>query len=108
MKVDVSGVAAKIAEICSNREVGLFAASEAMGGMDPYVPYREGDLSRSAQPSPFRVTYTESYAARMYYGSGYSFSKEHHPLATAHWDEEWHKAHGEELSRAVEEFIRGM
>lgn len=104
--VDVGGVGVKIAELMNNKSLGLFMASEAMGGMDPYVPYREGNLARSAQPSPFRITYTESYAKRVYEGVGMKISKEQHPLATKKWDQEWCKAHSEEFARATDEFIR--
>ncbi len=106
VSVDVSGVAAKIASLMRNKSLGLHMASEAIGGMDQYVPFREGNLSRSAQPSPFKVTYTEDYAKRVYEGVGLNFSTEHHALATAYWDKEWYVAHGDEYERSIEGFIR--
>lgn len=57
---------------------------------EPYVPYRTGELCRSAVSegtgSDGRVVYTASHAALCYYASR-PFSKKAHPLACAHWFE---------------------
>lgn len=108
VKVDMAGVAAKVARIANDKGLGMFAASELMGGMDPYVPFREGYLARSATPSPFKVTYTQPYAHRVYEGRGMTIRKEKHPLATSKWDEAWAKAHIDGYAAALERYIDGM
>lgn len=57
---------------------------------DPFVPYRTGELCRSAVPmgsgADGMVVYTAPHAALCYYAER-PFSKKVHPQACAHWFE---------------------
>ncbi len=57
---------------------------------DPFVPYRTGELCRSAVPmgsgEDGMVVYTAPHAALCYYAER-PFSKKVHPQACAHWFE---------------------
>lgn len=106
VELDLAGVDRKVQRLKNDQGLGLFIATEAMRGMSPYVPFRNGYLDASAQAEPFAVTYDISYADRVYYGTSMEFSKERHPLATAEWDKAYAEAHGEELGRAGTEYLR--
>lgn len=70
--------------------------------MNPFVPMKSGILSQdyttSADALKGYVTYTSPYAHRQYNGTDFNFSKEHHPLATHHWDKAMLIAKGTQLS----------
>lgn len=53
--------------------------------IDPWTPYRSGDLSTDITVTPDGVTYNVPYSTKKYYGEAYT--KTVHPLATSHWDE---------------------
>ena len=57
---------------------------------EPFVPYRTGELCRSAVPmgtgADGRIVYTAPHAALCYYAER-PFSKKVHPQACAHWFE---------------------
>lgn len=105
--VDVSGVPTKTARLKADPTLGLFLATEAMRGMNDYVPFRTGYLSRSARAEPWAVTYSTSYARRVYYGTHLSFSRQHHGLATARWGDVYASAHAADLARAATRYLRG-
>ena len=50
----------------------------------PWTPYLTGKLSSDTTVTENGVTYNVDYAAKKYYGEVYC--KDHHPLATSHWD----------------------
>lgn len=96
-------------ELAQDRALGSWMSSEAIRGMDPYVPYRDGGLSESATISkPFFVTYSTPYANRVYQGKGMKFYKDKHPKATSKWDKKWWKEHREDYCKAVESYIERM
>lgn len=98
-----------VRELAKDRALGAWMSVEAIKGMDPYVPYRDGDLSKSATVSkPFHVTYSTPYANRVYQGRGmkiHSGKDAKHPKATSKWDEKWWKEHREDYCKAVEAYI---
>lgn len=108
MRVDMSGVRAKIRKICTDRRLGSFLASEAQRGMDKYVPMRTGALARSASVQPFRVRYGMRYAKDVFYGEHRTFSKQKHPLARARWDRGYAEASGRELGKAGTEYLKRL
>lgn len=89
LKVDTSGFGPKLARLKSNKELGLFSASEAARMMDKYVPYRSGALAGSglASSEPWKVVYAMPYAIYVWNGRGMTFSKQTHPLARSHWSQ---------------------
>lgn len=100
VKVDLSKAMRKL-DVKSNATLGTFAASEAMKGMSPYVPFRNGYLDASAKAEPWVVTYNVRYAVYVYYGEKMTFSTERHALATANWADAYAAAHGQELASAI-------
>ena len=104
--LDFGGVHSKLGSIPKDEGLGLFLATEAMRGMSPYVPFRNGYLDASATPAPFEVTYSTPYARKMYYGDGLTFSHERHALATAHWADAYSAAHVGELAAAATAYLK--
>lgn len=107
-RVNMGGVAAKVRQICSDRKLGAFLASEAASGMDQYVPYRTGALSQSVSTQPFRVHYGMKYATYPYHGRNMTISKQKHPNATSRWDRAYAIAHGQDLADAGTQFIKRL
>lgn len=105
-RIEFEGVYRKLGRIPKNETLGRFLALEAMRGMSPYVPFRNGFLDASAKPAPFEVSYSTPYARRMYYGRHLRFSKERHALATSHWDKAYSTAHIAELAAAATAFLK--
>ena len=81
----------KIIRKVTNDRFGLFTAKTLRDVIDPYVPYREGQLSGDGHATvellPWRVWYRMPYAEYVYYSNDWEFSKNIHPSATDHWDE---------------------
>lgn len=90
---------------CNDR-VRLFAHNELWRLCDKYVPMRTGTLAGTVEITPDYVRYIVPYAARMYYGVGFRFSKEKHALATALWDKVAMETQRDKLTRAVAAYMR--
>lgn len=105
---DMSGVAAKVRKIATDKRLGSFLANEAADGMDKYVPMRTGQLAHSARPLPFKVRYIAPYAIYPFTGYGMTFRKDKHPLATSRWDRAYAAAEGEKLGRLGTEYVKRM
>lgn len=86
--------------------VRLFAHNELWRLCDKYVPMRTGTLAGTVEITPDYVRYIVPYAARMYYGVGFRFSKEKHALATALWDKVAMETQRDKLTRAVAAYMR--
>ncbi len=108
VKVDISGVQKKVDRICRHDGLGIYAAEALAKLMTPYVPMDTGTLSQSYTTEPRKVIYNQPYAHRLYEGEGFSFSKEKHPLATAHWDEAAKVAKGKQFADEITKYIRRM
>lgn len=89
MKLELSGIDAKMRRIASDQGLGQAMTQEARRVMSPYVPFRSGALDASAGGSPpFKVVYGPlPYARYIYYGTGLAFSRAFHGKATALWAE---------------------
>lgn len=74
--------------------------------MNPYVPMDTGALVDTTAVTKNSITYLVPYARKMYNGENLNFSKEKHPLATAHWDRAMMIAKSGEVSRNAEEIIK--
>lgn len=91
--------------LINNDKVGLFMAETCARYMNPYIPMETGMLSQNYITEPWEVTYTQPYAHTMLEGDGFNFSKEQHPLATAHWDEATQKAKSTQIAKEIQSFI---
>lgn len=74
--------------------------------INPYVPYDTGNLSQDITVSAEGVTYHADYAAKQYYGEEFHHNKEHHPLASAHWDAVAMQTEKEAFANRVTEIIK--
>jgi len=79
-----------IDDVGINAKTAKYAAQDWHRLYSPFVPYREGPLSKvvivRALPNKAVIRHLMIYAANMYYNPGYRFGKRPHPLATAYWD----------------------
>lgn len=89
-----------------NDRVRLFAHTELWRLYKDYVPKRVGDLMSKVEITPQYVRHIVPYAARMYYGVGFRFRKDEHPLATAMWDKVAMQTRRDKLIRAVGKYMR--
>lgn len=102
-KVDMGGAKDKIRAICTNQDVGLYAASEVGRLSMPYVPRLEGALRDFAIASPFLVRYVVPYAH--YQWEGKNIQRRTTPGTVSHWEEYISKA---ELARNLTEYLKGL
>lgn len=72
----------------------------------PYVPMDTGMLDQTVDITKDYVHYKVPYAHRMYEGDGLNFSKDKHPLATAHWDNAMKVAKGQQLADDITAYIK--
>lgn len=94
--------------ICGNNNVGTFMAETVLRYMTPYVPMDSGMLSQNVTTEPFKLTYNVPYAKYQFNGNGFNFSKEKHPLATAHWDKATQNAKSTQIAKEVTKYIGRM
>lgn len=71
----------------NDRAFWTFAATEWHRLYAPYVPMREGFLTDNVIIRPKEIEHAVPYARRMYNGTGFHFSKDQHPKASAKWDQ---------------------
>lgn len=103
---DDKKVIKKVQHIGTDMSVGYFLASEVYGIMEQYTPMETGMLYQNVIIEPFKVTYTQPYAKRMYYGDHFHFNTEMHANATSHWDKPAAIAHGAKVAEAVSKYLR--
>ena len=72
----------------------------------PYVPYLNGPLSETVEVLPDHITYIQPYARYQYYGDGFNFTKDYHPLATSRWDEAMMRDRGADFCMEVEALVK--
>lgn len=85
----------------------LFYANDRLYAYcDPYVPFRDGDLSQNVTITKDAVTYTSKYANRQYNGKDFNFRKDYHELATAEWDRAMAVAKGQQLADDISDYIK--
>lgn len=93
-----NGIATKDKRIRINKEIEM--------QIGPFVPMQTGALLDNTTVDETGITYNSPYAKRLYEGEGFNFSKEKHPLATAHWDKAAMASKGEEIERSVERILK--
>ncbi|MDG4962999.1 minor capsid protein [Lactococcus lactis] len=82
IKVDLKGVNQKLSK--ANLDRGLYAmTNQAMADMNPFVPFKEGDLRQKVHASKNGVTYESKYAKRQFYLQGRKYST---PGTGPRWD----------------------
>lgn len=74
--------------------------------MSPYVPMETGMLDETVDITPKCVHYKVVYAHRQWDGKNFHFSKDQHPLATAHWEEAAMAAKKDDLCKDITDYLR--
>lgn len=74
--------------------------------MSPYVPMETGMLDETVDITPKCVHYKVVYAHRQWDGKNFHFSKDQHPLATAHWEEASMAAKKDDLCKDITDYLR--
>ena len=105
-KVTVSASLQKKLAECLDDSTKIFANNTLFRYMYPYTPYVTGTMSEDVDIDADGIHYNSIYANRNYYGEGFKFSKEKHPLAQAKWGEIAGKIHGSAIARETENYIK--
>lgn len=103
--VDLRGIEEKLEAVQNDDEAMLEINNVLARYCNPYVPYLNGPLSRTAEVSSHGVLYIQEYARRQYYGENFNHTVDTHPLASAKWDEAMMRDHEYEFLNEVEEII---
>jgi hypothetical protein len=86
-------------------DVGTFMAETCGRYFNKFVPMQTGMLSQTYETKPFELIYNQPYARKMYYGDGFNFSKEKHPLATSRWDKASFEVNKRKIASEVTKYI---
>lgn len=89
-----------------SKDIKLYANSTWQKLIDPYVPFRYGNLSQNIDITQDYIHYKSPYAKRMYYGEGFHFNKDRHPLATAKWDKVASFSQKDKLIESIESYFK--
>ncbi|MFK4904202.1 minor capsid protein [Lactococcus petauri] len=82
IKVDLKGANRKLSK--PNLERGLYAmTNQAMADMNPFVPFKEGELRQKVHASKGSVFYESKHAKRQFYLRGRKYTT---PGTGSRWD----------------------
>ena len=105
IRLDIFNPKQTMSRIFDN-DVGIFTAEICARNFNKFVPMQTGMLSQNYATAPFKITYNQPYANRMYKGSNFNFSKEQHPLATDHWDKEGFEANKRKIANEITAYLK--
>lgn len=105
IEVDYSDLKESLENIKSDKEFMTEVQQEFADVVNPYVPYDTGNLSEDITVDETGVTYNAEYADKQYYGEEFHHNTEHHPLATARWDEVAMQTQQEELESRIVDLL---
>jgi hypothetical protein len=85
--VDLSGIGKAVDSATVKSQFAL--TQQVLADTTPYVPFLEGELSRSAlrMSTDTQLIWDTPYARRLYYNPEFNFTTKHHPLAGGMWFE---------------------
>ena len=91
--------------------VGRFLSETWAKIFEKYTPRDSGTLGQSYITEPWKVTYTQKYAHYQWQGVSkkgkpLNYNKEKNMLAQSHWEEAAERDKGNEVARAVTEYIK--
>lgn len=99
---NISGVSRRL----FTPEVMKYANTRLHAYCSPYVPMDTGMLDQTVDITPEYVHYKVPYAHKVHDGDGMNFSKDKHPLATAHWERSMAVAKGQQLADDITAYIK--
>ena len=110
VQVDISGIENHFVDLCKDKQTMLEIHNTLAAECDPYVPMLNGQLHESglANVTAEHVEYGNSNvpdARYQYYGVEFNHTVEHHPKATALWDEVMMQERGDIFSEKVREIL---
>lgn len=83
-----------------------FAATEWHRLYTPYVPRGDsGNLTDSVSITPGQIEHTQPYARYQYYGEGFHFRRDLHPMASAKWDQKAEAIQGPKLISTLQAYV---
>lgn len=85
-------------------DVKVYANTRLHAYCSPYVPMNTGYLDQTVDITKDYVHYKAPYAHKNWDGDGLNFSKDKHPLATAHWERSMAAAKGQKLADDITEY----
>jgi len=98
-----------LTENVENKSMWLFAANEYYRKMQPYIPYRNGDLSRNvtitANKDTGYIQHDMYYSGYVYKGD-FNFRKDVHPLASRQWDKTAEPAIKPDVINSIEAYMK--
>lgn len=97
-------------ELETDNTLGEQIASTARGRIDKYVPFDTGQLAGTVEVLPWKLIYTRdgvwiNYEGIAKSGKPINYTKEHHPLATHHWEQAMIDHEGKEFTDDVSKLI---
>lgn len=95
----------KLSKRIFSDDVRKYANTRLHAYCSPYVPMNTGYLDQTVEITPECVHYKAPYANRVHKGDGMNFSKDKHPLATAHWERSMAVAKGQQLANDITGYI---
>ena len=92
-------------------DVGRFLAETWAKIFEKYTPRDSGALGEYYITEPWKVTYTQRYAHYQWQGVSkkgkpLNYNKEKNMLAQSHWEDAAERDKGNEVARAVTEYIK--
>lgn len=69
--------------------------------MYKYAPYLTGTMINDVDISEDGIKFNQIYAHRNYFGTGFNFNKDQHPLATAQWGKAAFDIEGETIKKEI-------
>lgn len=88
-----------------NRDTMYYSNSRLQAYCDPYVPFRDGNLSQDVTITADGVTYNRNYAKKVHDDMTLDIKKDLHPLATQQWERAMAVAKGQQLADDIQGYI---
>lgn len=90
----------------------LWLDNEIVKDSEPFVPFLSGDLNKSpykvgSVKGDGKIIYNEPYAAKMYYGEDFNFTKTFHSLAGPYWFEKAKVINEQRWIDGVNKIVKG-
>ena len=107
VEIDEQALISRFEALAHDEDVLLEAHIKLYEILNPYVPFRTGQLAeRDVRIKADGITYFAPWAEKNYYGVDIKHNPAVHPLATAYWDEVAMQSEYDTLCKEVEEILR--
>jgi len=86
-------------------EAKIFLLTSWYRAMYPYIPFVTGMLADNVEIKEDGIYFNQVYAGRQYFGDGFNFTKDQHPLAQARWGDVAWELDGEKIMNDFKQYI---